>query len=76
MRTVKINEAESAFSTLLAIVEAGDEVVITRYGRVVARMVPDTRRASTTPTQPRWGDSRMALESQATIETGLLAPLD
>ncbi|MDD5389227.1 MAG: type II toxin-antitoxin system prevent-host-death family antitoxin [Gallionellaceae bacterium] len=76
MRTLKINEAESSFSALLAVVEAGDEVAITRYGRVVARVVPASPRATSTPPRPSWGDSRMALESQSAIETGLLAPLD
>lgn len=76
MRTIKINQAEASFSALLAAVEAGDEVAITRYGRVVARMIPGARRAASTPPQPRWGDSRMLLEAQSVIETGLLAPLD
>jgi len=76
MRTIKINQAEASFSALLAAVEAGDEVAITRYGRVVARMIPGTRRSANVPQPPRWGDSRMLLEAQSVIETGLLAPLD
>ncbi|MBU1665648.1 MAG: type II toxin-antitoxin system prevent-host-death family antitoxin [Gammaproteobacteria bacterium] len=76
MRTLKINEAEASLSALLAVVEAGDEVAITRYGRVVARLIPGTRHTTGTPQPPRWGDSSTVLESQSAIETGLLAPLD
>ena len=40
MRTVQVFEAKARFSALLAEVEAGSEVAITRHGRVVARLVP------------------------------------
>jgi len=76
MRTIRINEAETSFSALLAAVETGEEVAITRHGRVVARLLPGTRRSATPPPRPRWGEARMALEDQPVIETGLLAPLD
>ncbi|MFB1030301.1 MAG: type II toxin-antitoxin system prevent-host-death family antitoxin, partial [Thauera sp.] len=33
-------EARSRFSALLAAVEEGEEVAITRRGRVIARLVP------------------------------------
>lgn len=38
--TVNVYDAKSRFSRLLAQVEAGDEVVISRHGRPVARLVP------------------------------------
>lgn len=37
--TISASEAQSRFGTVLDWIEAGDEVVITRRGRVVARMV-------------------------------------
>jgi prevent-host-death family protein len=37
-----VHEAKSSLSKLLARVEAGDEVVIARNGRPVARLVPYT----------------------------------
>jgi prevent-host-death family protein len=43
MKTVSAREANQHFSKLLADVEAGDEVVITRRGRPVARLVRETR---------------------------------
>lgn len=39
MRTVNVHEAKTHLSTLLASVEAGEEVVIARSGRPVARLI-------------------------------------
>ncbi len=41
MRTVALAEAKAQLSALLDAVEAGDEVVITRRGKAVARLVRD-----------------------------------
>ena len=41
MRSVPIVEAKAHFSALLAEVEAGAEIAVTRHGRIVARIVPD-----------------------------------
>ena len=41
MRTVGLAEAQAQLSALLDAVEAGDEVVITRRGKAVARLVRD-----------------------------------
>ncbi len=46
MKTANIAEAKSHFSALLADVEAGEEVVITRRGKPVARIVPEPAPAS------------------------------
>ncbi len=40
MRAVGIFEAKAKFSELIAAVEAGEEVRITRHGREVVRMLP------------------------------------
>ena len=40
MRHVQVTEAKAAFSGLLAAVEAGETVAITRRGRVIARLMP------------------------------------
>jgi prevent-host-death family protein len=42
MRTVNVHDAKTHLSTLLAEVAAGEEVVIARSGRPVARLVPYT----------------------------------
>lgn len=40
MKTVNVHEAKTNLSELLKKVEAGDEVVIARAGKPVARLVP------------------------------------
>ena len=42
MREVGAFEAKNKFGTLLDWVEKGEEVIITRRGKVVARLVPGT----------------------------------
>jgi prevent-host-death family protein len=42
MKTANIAEAKAHFSALLAKVEAGEEVIITRRGKPIARIVPAT----------------------------------
>lgn len=54
MRTVAVVEAKSHFSALLAAVEKGEEVAITRRGRVIARLVPDTMRSAADVFRPCW----------------------
>lgn len=39
MQTVSIHQAKDRFSALLQAVEAGEEVVITRHGKKIARIV-------------------------------------
>lgn len=39
MKTVPVHEAETRLSELLAAVELGEEITITRHGRPVARIV-------------------------------------
>jgi prevent-host-death family protein len=40
MKSVNIHDAKTHFSALLARVEAGEEVVIAKAGRPIARLVP------------------------------------
>ncbi|MDE3256981.1 MAG: type II toxin-antitoxin system Phd/YefM family antitoxin [Gemmatimonadota bacterium] len=40
MYSVDVNEAQTELSALLARVDAGEDVVITRHGKPVARVVP------------------------------------
>ena len=63
MRTVQVVEAKARFSALLAAVEAGEEIAITRHGRVVARMVPDTPRMAADLFRPFWEEEGMDLEA-------------
>ncbi len=45
-RTVGAFEAKNRLSELLQLVEKGEEVLITRHGRPVARLVPATEQQS------------------------------
>lgn len=51
MRSTGVFEAKQHFSELIAAVEAGEEVRITRHGREVARMLPMRRRPVISPEQ-------------------------
>ena len=42
MRTVNVHEAKTQLSRLLEAVEAGEDIVIARAGKAVARLVPLT----------------------------------
>src|SRR5258706_8399094 len=67
--TVNIHEAKTHLSRLLERVEAGEELVIARAGRPVARLVPFRQR--TTPREPGvWrGSGTLADEFDRTPET-------
>jgi len=45
MQTVPIHQAKDRFSALLQAVEEGDEIVITRHGKKIARIVKETEAA-------------------------------
>lgn len=49
IRSVSVAEAKSHLSEILARVEAGEEVVITRRGKAVARLKPERRPTSIAP---------------------------
>lgn len=48
MKTVGVHEAKTRFSQLLRGVEGGEEVVVTRAGAAVARIVPMASEPATT----------------------------
>lgn len=49
MRTVNLAEAKAHLSELLNSVEAGEEIVITRHGRAVARVSPPEKQKQSLP---------------------------
>lgn len=63
MRTVQIVVAKARFSALLAAVEAGEEIAITRHGKVVARIVPDRPRMAADLFRPLWEEPDVDLEA-------------
>lgn len=76
MRTVQIVEAKARFSALLADVEAGEEIAITRHGRVVARLVPDTPRMAADLFRTLWDEAGIDLEAPADSHPEPVTPLD
>jgi prevent-host-death family protein len=54
MKNISVVEAKAHFSALLAEVEAGEEVAVTRHGRVVARLVPERPRMAAEVFRPFW----------------------
>ncbi len=65
---VNIHEAKTQLSRLIEGVESGDDVVIARNGRPVARLVPYTR-AREQRVPGRWaGRMRIAADFDATPE--------
>lgn len=61
MRTVPVVEAKSQFSALLAAVEGGEEVVITRRGRAIARLIPDVPRSAADAFRECWREGGLTI---------------
>jgi len=76
MRTYQIVEAKAKFSALLAAVEAGEEIAITRHGRVIARLVPDSPRSAADLFRPFWGETDIDLEAPLDKAPEPVAALD
>ncbi len=60
MKTLSLHAAKARFSRVVAEVEAGEEVVVTKHGRPVARIMPVEGIIERTPGDwrqwPGWGD--------------------
>jgi prevent-host-death family protein len=65
-----------AFSALLAEVERGEEIAITRHGQVVARLVPDSPRMAADAFRAFWSDGDVDLDAPADRMPEPVAPLD
>jgi prevent-host-death family protein len=63
MRSVTVVEAKSRLSALLAEVEAGEEIAVTRHGTVVARLVPDRPRVAADAFRDFWADGDLDLRA-------------
>lgn len=63
MRTVPVADAKAHLSALLTAVEEGEEVAITRRGRIIARLVPDRPRSAADVFRPCWAEGGIELEA-------------
>jgi prevent-host-death family protein len=59
MRQVNVHEAKSQLSRLLQQVEGGEEIVIARNGKPVARLVRHVEQR--TPREPGWAKGRIEI---------------
>lgn len=76
MRTVPVVQMKANLSALLAEVERGEEIAITRHGQVVARLVPDNPRMAADAFRTFWDDEDIDLEVPADRMPEPVAPLD
>ena len=57
VRSITVVEAKSHFSAVLAEVEAGEEIAVTRHGKIVARLVPNRQRVAADAFRDFWSES-------------------
>jgi prevent-host-death family protein len=76
MKSFTVVEAKAHFSALLAEVEAGAEIAVTRHGKVVARLVPDHRRVAADAFRDFWDDQDMDLQEPDDAPAEDVATLD
>lgn len=75
MRAVPVVEAKSHFSALLAAVEAGEEIAITRHGRPVARLIPPAIQTAADVFRPLWASETLDEFNLAVREDSLPEPV-
>ncbi len=76
MRTVPVVQMKANLSALLAEVERGEEIAITRHGQVVARLVPDSPRMAADAFRAFWEDGEIDLEAPSDHIPEPVAPFD
>ena len=76
MKTLTVVEAKSRFSAMLAEVEAGSEIAVTRHGKVVARVVPDGPRVAASAFSDFWQEQGMDLQAPKDSLAEDIASLD
>lgn len=69
MAEINVKEARQRFRELLDRVEQGEEVIVTRHGEAVARLVPVQRKAKTLPPLD---DFRRSIGNQGTPSVQLI----
>jgi prevent-host-death family protein len=76
VKSITVVEAKSRFSALLAEVEAGEEIAVTRHGKVVARIVPDRPRVAADAFRDFWSEGDIDLRAPDDAEAEGVASLD
>lgn len=75
MRQVQLAHAKAHLSSLLEQVEAGEEIIIARRGRPIARLIPEraSQRSAAEAFQAAWALGGLELEP---IDEPSIAPAD
>ena len=76
MRSISVAEAQSRLVALLAEVEQGEEIAVTRHGKVVARLVPDRPRPAADAFRDFWRAGDIELQSPPDMPVEDVASLD
>jgi len=76
VKALSVVQAKSQFSALLAEVEAGAEIAVTRHGKVVARMVPDGPRVAASAFSDFWLEPDIDLQAPDDPPAEEVASLD
>ena len=76
MKNVSVVEVKARLSALLAEVEAGEEIAVTRHGKVVARLVPDRPRMAADAFRDFWSEGDIDLEAPDDAPAEDVASLD
>lgn len=63
MKHVSVVEAKSHLSALIAEVETGEEIAVTRHGKVVARIVPDRPQSAADLFRDFWAEGPIDIEA-------------
>jgi prevent-host-death family protein len=71
MRQVQIAEAKARFSTLLEQVEAGEEIIIARRGKPVARLIAERKKQASAADVFRAAWREGGLDIAAPVELAL-----
>jgi prevent-host-death family protein len=76
VKTLTVVQAKSRFSAVLAEVEAGEEVAVTRHGKVVAKIVPDAPHVAASAFSDFWADQGIEMEAPKDMSAEDVASLD
>ncbi|MEW6119353.1 MAG: type II toxin-antitoxin system prevent-host-death family antitoxin [Pseudomonadota bacterium] len=76
MKTVPVVEMKSHLSALLAEVAKGEEIAISRHGRIIARLVPDRPKMAAEVFRPFWDGREIDIEAPADVPAEPVGSLD
>jgi prevent-host-death family protein len=76
VKKISVVEIRSHFSALLAQVEAGEEIAVTRHGKVVARLLPDRPRMAAEAFRDFWDSADWDLQAPDDLPPEAVAALD